>query len=174
MLVGIDEAGRGALAGPLFMAACELLKPLNELKDSKKLSEKKREKLYNEIILNSNYLILAFSNAQIDTLGLSKCLQRGLEIIHLHFEKQRKIFDGNTNYGVLRIENLIKADSLIAEVSAASILAKVSRDKVMQFLALKYPQYGFEIHKAYGTKAHRESIAKYGACKLHRLSFKLT
>ncbi|EOY4239853.1 ribonuclease HII [Campylobacter upsaliensis] len=173
MLVGIDEAGRGALAGPLFMAACELLKPLNELKDSKKLSEKKREKLYNEIILNSNYLILAFSNAQIDTLGLSKCLQRGLEIIHLHFKKQRKIFDGNTNYGVLGIENLIKADSLIAEVSAASILAKVSRDKVMQFLALKYPQYGFEIHKAYGTKTHRESIAKYGACKLHRLSFKL-
>ncbi|MCR2065399.1 ribonuclease HII [Campylobacter helveticus] len=173
MLVGIDEAGRGALAGPLFLAACELYKPLELIDDSKKLSERIREKLYEEIISNSNYLILAFSNMQIDTLGLSKCLQKGLEIINSHFERKRKIFDGNTNYGVLGIENLIKADSLIAEVSAASILAKVSRDRVMKFLALKYPQYGFEIHKAYGTKNHRERIVKYGACELHRKSFKL-
>lgn len=173
-IVGIDEAGRGSLAGPMMMAACKLHKDLNGLCDSKKLSEKKREELYELILLNSNYLILAFSSEQIDKIGLSACLKRGLTLIKKHFKKENNfLYDGNTNFGISGIKTQIKADFYIKQVSAASILAKVSKDRVMNFLAKDFPCYEFEKNKAYGTKAHRELIAKFGICKLHRKSFKL-
>lgn len=172
-LVGIDEAGRGALAGPMMMAACRLRCELPELEDSKKLSEKRREQFYELIIQSSDFLILAFSNEQIDNLGLSLCLKKGLEVIKLHFERSFLLYDGNTNFGVGGIKTLIKADSLVKEVSAASILAKVSRDRVMKELSKDFPHYEFEKHKAYGTKRHKELIAKFGACRIHRKSFKL-
>lgn len=173
-LIGIDEAGRGALAGPMMMAACKLNKKLDGLYDSKKLSEKKREELYEIIIKNSNYLILAFSSEQIDTLGLSTCLKTGLKLIKKHFKAENNfLYDGNTNLGINGIKTQIKADTSILQVSAASILAKVSKDKVMNFLAKDFPCYEFEKNKAYGTKAHKEVIAKFGICKLHRKSFKL-
>ncbi|ABS43335.1 ribonuclease HII [Campylobacter jejuni] len=173
-LIGIDEAGRGALAGPMMMAACKLNKKLDGLCDSKKLSEKKREELYEIIIKNSNYLILAFSSEQIDTLGLSTCLKTGLKLIKKHFKAENNfLYDGNTNLGINGIKTQIKADTSILQVSAASILAKVSKDKVMNFLAKDFPCYEFEKNKAYGTKAHKEVIAKFGICKLHRKSFKL-
>ncbi|EAH6905971.1 TPA: ribonuclease HII [Campylobacter jejuni] len=173
-LIGIDEAGRGALAGPMMMAACKLNKKLDGLCDSKKLSEKKREELYEIIIKNSNYLILAFSSEQIDTLGLSTCLKTGLKLIKKHFKAENNfLYDGNTNLGINGIKTQIKADASILQVSAASILAKVSKDRVMNFLAKDFPCYEFEKNKAYGTKAHKELIAKFGICKLHRKSFKL-
>ncbi|GAA8606998.1 ribonuclease HII [Helicobacter pylori] len=173
-LIGIDEAGRGALAGPMMMAACKLNKKLDGLCDSKKLSEKKREELYEIIIKNSNYLILAFSSEQIDTLGLSTCLKTGLKLIKKHFKAENNfLYDGNTNLGINGIKTQIKADASILQVSAASILAKVSKDRVMNFLAKDFPCYEFEKNKAYGTKAHKEVIAKFGICKLHRKSFKL-
>ncbi|ELU7404242.1 ribonuclease HII [Campylobacter jejuni] len=173
-LIGIDEAGRGALAGPMMMAACKLNKKLDGLCDSKKLSEKKREELYEIIIKNSNYLILAFSSEQIDTLGLSTCLKMGLKLIKKHFKAENNfLYDGNTNLGINGIKTQIKADTSILQVSAASILAKVSKDRVMNFLAKDFPCYEFEKNKAYGTKAHKEVIAKFGICKLHRKSFKL-
>ncbi|HDZ5065166.1 TPA: ribonuclease HII [Campylobacter jejuni] len=173
-LIGIDEAGRGALAGPMMMAACKLNKKLDGLCDSKKLSEKKREELYEIIIKNSNYLILAFSSEQIDTLGLSTCLKTGLKLIKKHFKTENNfLYDGNTNLGINGIKTQIKADANILQVSAASILAKVSKDRVMNFLAKDFPCYEFEKNKAYGTKAHKELIAKFGICKLHRKSFKL-
>ncbi|EDP5509248.1 ribonuclease HII [Campylobacter jejuni] len=168
-LIGIDEAGRGALAGPMMMAACKLNKKLDGLCDSKKLSEKKREEFYEIIIKNSNYLILAFSSEQIDALGLSTCLKTGLKLIKKHFKTENNfLYDGNTNLGINGIKTQIKADA-----SAASILAKVSKDRVMNFLAKDFPCYEFEKNKAYGTKAHKELIAKFGICKLHRKSFKL-
>ncbi|ECK7542634.1 ribonuclease HII [Campylobacter jejuni] len=173
-LIGIDEAGRGALAGPMMIAACKLNKKLDGLCDSKKLSEKKREELYEIIIKNSNYLILAFSSEQIDTLGLSTCLKTGLKLIKKHFKAENNfLYDGNTNLGINGIKTQIKADTSILQVSAASILAKVSKDRVMNFLAKDFPCYEFEKNKAYGTKAHKELIAKFGICKLHRKSFKL-
>ncbi|HED7287099.1 TPA: ribonuclease HII [Campylobacter jejuni] len=173
-LIGIDEAGRGALAGPMMMAACKLNKKLDGLYDSKKLSEKKREELYEIIIKNSNYLILAFSSEQIDALGLSTCLKTGLKLIKKHFKTENNfLYDGNTNLGINGIKTQIKADASILQVSAASILAKVSKDRVMNFLAKDFPCYEFEKNKAYGTKAHKELIAKFGICKLHRKSFKL-
>ncbi|EAK4033180.1 ribonuclease HII [Campylobacter jejuni] len=173
-LIGIDEAGRGALAGPMMMAACKLNKKLHGLYDSKKLSEKKREELYEIIIKNSNYLILAFSSEQIDALGLSTCLKTGLKLIKKHFKTENNfLYDGKTNLGINGIKTQIKADTSILQVSAASILAKVSKDRVMNFLAKDFPCYEFEKNKAYGTKAHKELIAKFGICKLHRKSFKL-
>ncbi|HEG2605259.1 TPA: ribonuclease HII [Campylobacter jejuni] len=173
-LIGIDEAGRGALAGPMMMAACKLNKKLDGLCDSKKLSEKKREELYEIIIKNSNYLILAFSSEQIDALGLNTCLKTGLKLIKKHFKAENNfLYDGNTNLGINGIKTQIKADTSILQVSAASILAKVSKDRVMNFLAKDFPCYEFEKNKAYGTKTHKELIAKFGICKLHRKSFKL-
>ena len=167
-LVGIDEAGRGALAGPLCICACKLNKDLQGLKDSKALSPKKRLELFKELRLNSNYLILFFSNSMIDELGLSLCFKRALGIIKKHFVSCEFIFDGNTNFCVSKINTMIKADSKVKEVSAASILAKVSRDNFMSSLNDKYE---FKKHKGYGTALHLELIKKYGFSKLHRKSF---
>ncbi|MBM0637549.1 ribonuclease HII [Campylobacter sp. VicNov18] len=173
-LIGIDEAGRGALAGPMTMAACKLHKRLNKLCDSKKLNEKKREELYELILKNSTYLILAFSSEQIDKLGLSACLKTGLILIKKHFQKENNfLYDGNTNFSISTIKTQIKADANIMQVSAASILAKVSKDRIMNFLATDFPDYEFEKNKGYGTKTHKELIKKLGSCKLHRKSFKL-
>lgn len=180
-LVGIDEAGRGALAGPMMMAACHLKNEISGLCDSKKLSEKRREELYTQILANSKYLILAFSASKIDILGLSACLKLGLELIKKHFSQSNEfkntepyfLYDGNSSFGVSKIATCIKADASVGAVSAASILAKVSRDRVMKFLAQEFKEYEFQKHKAYGTKRHKELIAKYGACSLHRKSFKL-
>lgn len=172
-LVGVDEAGRGALAGDMHMGACKLFTDMADLKDSKELSEKKRAILYEKIIQNSNFLILAFSPLQIDTLGLSQCLQLGLKIIKKHFNEDDILYDGNLNYGVAGVKTMIKADMKVQEVSAASILAKVSRDQKMYYFSKIYKNYDFEKHKGYGTKAHIEKIQAFGNSPLHRKSFML-
>jgi len=169
-ICGIDEAGRGALAGPLSVAACVLNDEISGLNDSKKLTAKRREELFKEITKSSNFLIAYFSNAQIDELGLSECLRRALKLFKAHFEGFDIIYDGNLDYGV-GITTMIKADGKVAGVSAASILAKVSRDRLMSGWDKFYPAYGFAGHKGYGTKSHLDAIAKFGYSDFHRKSF---
>ena len=172
-LCGIDEAGRGPLAGSLVMAGVILRNPIEGLMDSKKLTEKKREALYPLVIENSDYHIVSFSAQEVDELGISKCLQKGLQIIQKHLPDVDYLFDGNSTFGVDNITTMVKADDKIAQVSAASILAKVTRDREMIEMAKKYPKYGFEKHKGYGTKAHIEAIVKYDRCKVHRKTFRV-
>ncbi len=172
-LLGIDEAGRGPLAGPLCVAGVVLKQKIKELNDSKKLSEKRREELYEKIIQNSEYHIVFKSSCEIDQKGISTCLKESLREIIQKLPHDDVIFDGNSNFGVVGLKTMVKADAKVVEVSAASILAKVSRDRYMKEIAKKYPQYEFEKHKGYGTKKHRELIAKYGKCQEHRESFKI-
>ena len=169
-LCGIDEAGRGALAGPLAVAACVLKREIAGLNDSKKLTEKRREQLFGQIIKNSDFLIVYFSNEQIDELGLSECIRRALRLLKAHFAGCELLYDGNANYGT-GIKTMIKADGKVAQVSAASILAKVSRDALMRAWDGVYEGYGFAAHKGYGTKAHLSAIAERGYCDIHRKSF---
>ncbi len=169
-ICGIDEAGRGALAGPLVVAACVLHSEISGLNDSKKLSAKRRKELFHEIALNSQFLIAYFSNRQIDEFGLSECLRRALNLFKSHFVNYELLYDGNVNYGT-GIKTMIKADGKVAEVSAASILAKVSRDELMSAWSKIYPDYGYASHKGYGTKAHLEAIRNLGECELTRKSF---
>lgn len=172
-LCGIDEAGRGCLAGSLVMAGVVLTGVVEGLMDSKKLTEKKREFLYPQILKNSHYHIVSFSASEVDDLGLSKCLHDGLLKIQKQLQKCHYLFDGNSTFGVSNIETMVKADDKIAEVSAASILAKVTRDREMIAFSKEYPEYGFEKHKGYGTKAHMEALAKYGRCVMHRKTFRV-
>ena len=172
-LCGIDEAGRGPLAGSLVIAGVVLLHSVEGLMDSKKLTEKKREKLYPLVLENSKYHIVSFSAKEVDELGISKCLHNGLKEIQKHLTNCHYLFDGNSSFRVDNIETMVKADDKIAEVSAASILAKVTHDREMIEFSKIYPEYAFEKHKGYGTKAHREALAKFGRCKVHRKTFKV-
>lgn len=172
-LCGIDEAGRGPLAGSLVIAGVVLKNPVEGLMDSKKLTEKKREALYPLVIENSEYHIVSFSAQEVDEIGISQCLQQGLQSIQKHLPEVEYLFDGNSSFGVDNISTMIKADNKIAEVSAASILAKVTHDREMIEMAGKYPEYGFEKHKGYGTKAHIEALLKHDRCELHRKTFRV-
>ncbi len=172
-LCGIDEAGRGCLAGSLVIAGVVLTKEIEGLMDSKKLTEKKRELLYSEIIENSTYHIVSFSAKEVDNLGISKCLHKGLLSIQKHLKNMDYLFDGNSTFGVSNIRTMIKADDKIAEVSAASILAKVTHDREIIAFSKEYSEYGFEKHKGYGTKAHIEALVKYDRCVVHRKSFRV-
>ena len=169
-ICGIDEAGRGALAGPLAVAAGVLKREIAGLNDSKKLTAKRREKLFKEIIKNSEFLITYFSNEQIDRLGLSECLKRALRLFKAHFADFELLYDGNANYGT-GVKTMIGADGKVAQVSAASILAKVSRDALMTAWGGVHTGYGYAAHKGYGTKAHLSAIAARGYCDIHRKSF---
>ncbi len=172
-LCGIDEAGRGPLAGPLVMAGVILYEPIEGLADSKQLTEKKRMELFETIIKDAAYHIVSFDAETIDEIGITSCLVKGLKEIMRTLRCERYLFDGNTTFGISRLECKIKADTEIAEVSAASVLAKVTRDKVMTELAKKYPAYSFEKHKGYGTKEHVEAIKMHGYSPVHRKSFKV-
>ena len=172
-LCGIDEAGRGPLAGSLVMAGVVLKDPVDGLMDSKKLTPKKREVLYALVIESAEYHIVSFSAKEVDDMGISKCLQQGLHAIQKVLSGCDYLFDGNSAFGVDGIRTMIKADEQIPEVSAASILAKVTRDREMIEVAKLYPQYGFEKHKGYGTKAHIEALLKYDRCEVHRRSFRV-
>jgi len=172
-LCGIDEAGRGPLAGSLVMAGVVLTGEVEGLMDSKKLTEKKREALYPLVIANSKYHIISFSAKEVDELGISKCLHNGLLSIQEHLEDCEYLFDGNSTFGVDNITTMVKADDKVQEVSAASILAKVTRDREIVEQAKLYPEYGFERHKGYGTKSHMEALVKYGRCLIHRKSFRV-
>ena len=174
-LCGIDEAGRGPLAGPLVVAGVILEKEILGLNDSKVLSEKKREKLFNEIKEKSKYHIVFKSAKEIDDFGISFCLKSSiLEIMEkLQEFSNNFLMDGNTNFGIENLQKEIKADAKYKGVSAASILAKVSRDRFMDEISPLYANYNFHKHKGYGTKAHIEAIKEFGRSDIHRFSFRL-
>lgn len=172
IICGIDEAGRGPLAGPLVVVGVIFEKNIDGLDDSKKLTQKRRKELFEKIKNSSKYKIVIINNCEIDKRGLSFCIKKALEEIISSLKADRYIFDGNSKFGVEKIEPIIKADTKIKEVMAASILAKVTRDNIMCQLSKEYPLYNFCKHKGYGTKEHIEAIKKYGFCKVHRKSFK--
>ena len=175
MLCGIDEAGRGPIAGPLVVAGAIINKKFKGLDDSKVLSEKKREDLFNLIKENCTYHIVFTDAKTIDEKGLSSCLKNSIKEIMqtLQNDCDEFLMDGNTSFGITTLQHKIKADATVKEVSAASILAKVSRDRYMVDIASQYPNYDFEKHKGYGTKAHVEKIKLHGRSNEHRKSFRL-
>ncbi|WP_456471407.1 ribonuclease HII [Caminibacter sp.] len=181
-ICGIDEAGRGPIAGPLVVAGCifqiengelKIENYLNMLDDSKRLSEKKREKLFEIIKQTCKYHIVFVDNKTIDKKGLSFAINYALKEIKNTLKADKYLFDGNSSFGVDGIETVIKGDSKIKEISAASILAKVSRDRFMKKADKIYPQYNFKKHKGYITKEHIELIKKFGYCEIHRKSYRL-
>lgn len=175
MLCGIDEAGRGPIAGPLVVAGVVIKNEIKGLNDSKQLSEKKREALFDTIKENTYHHIVFTDAKTIDEIGLSLCLKNSiLEIMQkLQENSSSFLMDGNTSFGIQNLEHKIKADATVQEVSAASILAKVSRDRYMCEIAGDYPNYNFQKHKGYGTKAHVDAIKEFGRSDQHRFTFKL-
>lgn len=177
VICGVDEAGRGPLAGPVCAAAVILPKHLQipGLTDSKKLTDKKRRELFPIIQEQAiAYGIGLASEQEIDEINILQAtflaMRRALD--QLSVRPEIALIDGNreTDFG-LPVKTVVKGDSLSANIAAASILAKVTRDNLMVELAEKYPEYGFEIHKGYGTKAHYEALGTYGPCPIHRRSF---
>ena len=179
LICGVDEAGRGPLAGCVVAAAVILdpLHPIDGLNDSKKLSAKKRESLYQLIIENAlAYAIAEASVAEVDSINILQAsllaMRRAIEMLHI--APSKALIDGNKIPLHLNIpaEAIIGGDALIAEISAASILAKVTRDRQLIELDKLYPNYGFAKHKGYGTKEHLTALAKYGPISgIHRMSF---
>ncbi len=176
-ICGVDEAGRGPLAGPVFAAAVILPKGLliEGLNDSKKLTEKKRELLFDEITAQAlAYSIASASEREVDEINILQAtfLAMRRAIAGLSISPDLALIDGNrdTDFGVPS-KTIIKGDSLSANIAAASILAKVSRDRMMCAYAQQYPQYGFDVHKGYGTKRHYEALRIHGPCPIHRTSF---
>ena len=172
-LCGIDEAGRGSVAGDLVVAGCVLHTDIEGLGDSKKITPKNREILYEKIIKNSTYHIVAFSSNDVDENGISSCISSALREIMETIKCDNYIYDGNSSFGVANLPTMVKADLKILEVGAASILAKVTHDRNIIEDAKKYPLYEFEKHKGYCTKRHIELIKKYGYCDIHRKSYKI-
>lgn len=177
VICGVDEAGRGPLAGPVCAAAVILPKHLEipGLTDSKKLTDKKRRELFPLIQEQSvAYGIGLSSQEEIDEINILQATFLAMEraLSQLNVRPDMVLIDGNRerDFGV-PVQTVIKGDSLSANIAAASILAKVTRDNLMMELAQQYPQYGFEIHKGYGTKAHYEALRQYGASPIHRRSF---
>jgi ribonuclease HII len=173
-LCGIDEAGRGPLAGPLVVAGVILEQRINGLGDSKALTEEKREMLYPKILERSRYHLVTIEAEEIDGEGLSRCMRAALEEIvdRLGSDDVRFLFDGNSSFGVSGIATLVKADGKVPQVGAASILAKVTRDRIMVEHDRRWPEYGFARHKGYGTAEHLEAIRRHGLCPIHRRSFR--
>ena len=177
LLCGVDEAGRGPLAGPVYAAAVIL--PRNRviegLNDSKKLSEKQRERLFDEIRSAAlGYGIARAEVEEIETLNILNAtfLAMNRAIAGLEPQPELALIDGNQNREIeFPSRTVIHGDALCASIAAASILAKVSRDHLMLELAEQYPEYGFEQHKGYGTKAHYEALRRFGPSPVHRLSF---
>jgi ribonuclease HII len=172
-LCGIDEAGRGCLAGPLAVAGCVLQEEIAGVADSKALTHGKRERLFEQIIKKSLYKILLFSHDEVDEKGLSLCLKEAILAICEHFKEYEILMDGNCSFGVKGVKTMIKADAKIAHVSAASILAKVTRDRYMLDMDKLYPQWQFAKHKGYGSALHVSLIKEFGASPIQRKSFRI-
>ena len=175
---GVDEAGRGPLAGPVYAAAVILSpdNPIEGVNDSKKLSEKKREALFDVIRERAvAYCIASASVEEIEEHNILNAtylaMTRAVE--GLSVKPQLALIDGNRIPPMLTVpaRYVVKGDALSASIGAASILAKVARDRVLREADALYPQYGFAVHKGYGTAAHTAALKEYGPCPIHRLSF---
>ena len=177
VICGVDEAGRGPLAGPVCAAAVILPPDLEipGLNDSKKLSDKKRRELMPVIKEKALAYGIAFaSHEEIDSINILQATFLAMEraICQLSIKPDLALIDGNRekDFGI-PVKSVVKGDSLSASIAAASVLAKVTRDDLMEALAAEYPNYGFEIHKGYGTKAHYAALEAYGPCSVHRMTF---
>lgn len=177
IICGVDEAGRGPLAGPVYAAAVILEngQTIEGVNDSKKLSEKKRELLFDKIINEcKDYSIGTASEKEIDELNILQATFLAMKraVDGLSVKPDCALVDGNQIPNLdCDVTTVVKGDAKSESIAAASILAKVSRDRYMLEMAEKYPQYGFEKHKGYGTKLHYEMIEKYGICDIHRKTF---
>lgn len=180
LLCGVDEAGRGPLAGPVFAAAVILdpAAPIAGLNDSKKLSEKKREALFDVIIGRAAaYAVASASVEEIEQYNILQAtylaMSRAVEAVSRQKTPSLVLVDGNRlpPQITLPCRTLVKGDALSASVAAASILAKVSRDRLLLELDRQYPEYAFAQHKGYGTALHYERLAEYGPSPVHRMSF---
>ena len=174
---GIDEAGRGPLAGPV-VAACVILDPQKEIlfiNDSKKLSEAKREELFPEILEKSiAYGIGIVGPERIDEINILQATYEAMRMAVAQLKIQPAILlnDAVTIPGItIRQVPIIKGDAKSISIGSASILAKVTRDRLMREFDQQYPEYGFAVHKGYGTAAHRDALLQYGPCPIHRRSF---
>lgn len=176
-ICGVDEAGRGPLAGPVCAAAVILPRGLEieGLNDSKKLSEKKRDKLFDAICAESVSYGIAFASVEeIEEVNIlnAAMLAMNRAIERLSVKPALALVDGNRNSAIkMPSRCVVKGDAKCADIAAASILAKVTRDRYMLEMAEKYPEYHFEKHKGYGTKLHYEALREYGSCEIHRPSF---
>ncbi len=177
-ICGIDEAGRGPLAGPVVVAG--VIMPENSMiegiNDSKKVSEKKREKLYNKILEEAiSYSVAIIGQEEIDKINILNATKRGVTKVveELDIKPDLIIVDALTHIDTKGIpyDSIIKGDSKCYNIAAASIIAKVTRDRIMREWDEIYPQYGFITHKGYGTAKHIEAIKKFGICSIHRTSF---
>ena len=178
---GWDEAGAGPLAGRVYAAAVILPRDLviPGLNDSKKLTPKKRDQLYDQIIAQAKAWAVAWVGPEeIDATDILSARMNAMQraIDKLQFPPDLALLDGNRDHGKAGAVTtphvmLVKGDSLSASIAAASILAKVSRDRYMEEMAVEYPQYAFEKHKGYPTKLHYELLRQYGPCPIHRRSF---
>ena len=174
---GVDEVGRGPLAGPVTVCAAimDLSKIVDGVDDSKKLSEKKREKLFPQICeATVDMSIVSVGPEVIDEINILQAtflaMQRALD--KLAVKPDLALIDGNRakDFG-LPVRTIVKGDSLSSSIAAASILAKVTRDRLMEQLDAQYPQYGFAVHKGYGTRRHYAALREYGPCEIHRRTF---
>ena len=177
IVCGVDEAGRGPLSGPVVAAACILPSGLyiDGLNDSKKLTPKRRERLYDEICENAiAYSIAEASPAEIDGINILNAtmlaMRRAIE--GLSVKPDFALIDGNCAREMpLPCRTVVSGDAISASIAAASILAKVTRDRLCLLDDEKYPEYGFAKHKGYGTKAHMDALRALGPCPIHRRSF---
>ncbi|MBR2080938.1 MAG: ribonuclease HII [Oscillospiraceae bacterium] len=176
-ICGVDEAGRGPLAGPVCAAAVILPSGLviDGLDDSKKLTEAKREALFPVICEQALAYGIGFADEkEIDEINILQATFAAMRraIAQLSGKPELALVDGNraADFG-LPVQTVVKGDSLSANIAAASVLAKVTRDRYMKELAVQYPEYGFEIHKGYGTKRHYEALREHGPCPAHRRTF---
>ena len=177
IICGVDEAGRGPLAGPVCAAAVILPKGLEipGLNDSKKLTDKKRRELMPIIQQEALAYGIAFaSHEEIDDINILQATFLAMEraLAQLKIQPDLALIDGNRqkDFGI-KVETVVKGDSRSANIAAASVLAKVTRDTYMEEMAREYPGYGFEIHKGYGTKAHYQALTELGPSPIHRMTF---
>ena len=177
VICGVDEAGRGPLAGPVCAAAVILPRghQIPGLNDSKKLTDKKRRELFPLIKEQAiAYGIGMASHEEIDEINILQATYLAMEraIAQLEGKADLALIDGNRarDFG-MAVRTVVKGDSLSANIAAASVLAKVTRDDLMVEMAQEFPGYGFEVHKGYGTKAHYEALREMGPCAIHRMTF---
>ena len=177
VICGVDEAGRGPLAGPVCAAAVILPRghQIPGLNDSKKLTDKKRRELFPLIKEQAiAYGIGMASHEEIDEINILQATYLAMEraIAQLEGRADLALVDGNRakDFG-MAVRTVVKGDSLSANIAAASVLAKVTRDNLMVEMAQEFPGYGFEVHKGYGTKAHYEALREKGPCAIHRMTF---